>query len=61
MEKMLTVADIANILGVPTSRVYDCWRRWGLPMYRIGQQLRCDPGEFKQWRNARRIARPDAS
>lgn len=56
MGKMLTVKEIAAILDVPASRVYDCWRKWGLPMYRVGQQLRCDPDEFKEWRNDRRAA-----
>jgi excisionase family DNA binding protein len=49
MPQMMTVRDVAEVLGVPTSRVYDCWRTWELPMYRIGQQLRCDPAELAEW------------
>ena len=49
MHPMMTVRDVADVLGVPTSRVYDCWRTWELPMYRIGQQLRCDPAELAEW------------
>jgi excisionase family DNA binding protein len=45
----MTVRDVASVLGVPTSRVYDRWREWGLPMYRVGQQLRCDPAELEEW------------
>jgi excisionase family DNA binding protein len=45
----MTVRDVATVLGVPTSRVYDRWREWDLPMYRVGQQLRCDPAELEEW------------
>jgi excisionase family DNA binding protein len=49
MRRLMTVRDVATVLGVPTSRVYDRWREWGLPMYRVGQQLRCDPAELEEW------------
>jgi excisionase family DNA binding protein len=49
MERMLTIREVAELLGVPTSRVYDRWRDWRLPMYRVGQQLRCDPAELREW------------
>lgn len=61
MEKMMTVKDIATVLDVPASRVYDCWRKWEIPMYRVGQQLRCDPDEFKEWLNEHRATQPDAT
>lgn len=54
MKKMMTVQEVAELLGVPPSRIYDRWRDWGLPMYRVGQQLRCDPDEFKEWIEERR-------
>jgi putative molybdopterin biosynthesis protein len=46
---MMTVKEVATALNVPTSRVYDCWREWELPMYRVGQQLRCDRAELRAW------------
>jgi excisionase family DNA binding protein len=46
---LMTIREVAAVLGVPTSRVYDCWRRWELPLYRVGQQLRCDPAELEEW------------
>ena len=49
MKKMMTVQEVASVLCVPSSRVYDRWREWGLPMYRVGQQLRCDPAELEEW------------
>lgn len=56
IQKLMTVREVAEVLGVPTSRVYDCWRDWDLPMYRIGQQLRCDPAELQEWVNNHRAA-----
>jgi excisionase family DNA binding protein len=50
----MTVREVADVLGVPTSRVYDCWRDWELPMFRVGQQLRCDPAELAKWINDHR-------
>lgn len=49
MEQMMTVQEVADVLRIPSSRVYDCWREWRLPMYRVGQQLRCDPAELQEW------------
>jgi excisionase family DNA binding protein len=54
LHKLMTVREVADVLGVPTSRVYDCWRDWELPMFRVGQQLRCDPGELAEWINNHR-------
>jgi excisionase family DNA binding protein len=52
--RLMTVREVAEVLGVPTSRVYDRWRDWQLPMYRVGQQLRCDPVELAEWIKSRR-------
>jgi excisionase family DNA binding protein len=49
MHNLMTVSEVAAVLGVPTSRVYDRWREWELPMFRVGQQLRCDPAELRAW------------
>jgi excisionase family DNA binding protein len=54
MKQMMTVQEVADVLRVPPSRVYDRWREWGLPMYRVGQQLRCDPAELEEWIKTRR-------
>ncbi|MFJ2033905.1 helix-turn-helix domain-containing protein [Streptosporangium sp. NPDC087985] len=48
-EKLMTVQDVADCLGIPKSRIYDNWKMWGLPFFRVGQQLRCDPADFRKW------------
>lgn len=53
-DNLLTVNQVAEMLNVPASRIYDRWREWGLPMYRVGQQLRCDPAELEAWIKAHR-------
>ncbi|MQA86467.1 MAG: helix-turn-helix domain-containing protein [Streptosporangiales bacterium] len=56
IQKLMTIEEAAHVLNVPTSRAYDCWRQWELPMYRVGQQLRCDPAGLHQWINNHRAA-----
>jgi excisionase family DNA binding protein len=45
----MTVADVAVFLAVPTSTVYDNWRKWDLPAFRVGRNLRFRPNEMAAW------------
>jgi excisionase family DNA binding protein len=47
--RMLSVRDVAEILGVSPDTVYDEWRKWGLKGYRIGKHLRFRERELEQW------------
>ncbi|GAA0835614.1 helix-turn-helix domain-containing protein [Streptosporangium amethystogenes subsp. fukuiense] len=55
-ERLWTVDQVADYLGVPKSRVYDRWREWGIPFVRIGQQLRCDPRALQDWISGQKAA-----
>lgn len=47
--KLLTVAQVADILNVSRDTVYDKWREWGLKCYRVGTQLRFREREVWAW------------
>jgi excisionase family DNA binding protein len=47
--RMLSVRDVAEMLGVSPDTVYDEWRKWGLKGYRIGKHLRFREREVDQW------------
>lgn len=48
-DKLLDIQAVAEYLDIPKSRVYDNWRAWGLPFFKIGQQLRMRPNDFETW------------
>jgi len=54
-EKMLSVDELAELLGVPRCTVYR-WSsdRTGPPAYRVGRFLRYRPTEVESWLNSRR-------
>ena len=47
--RMLTVKQLAEMLAVSPNTVYDKWREWGLPGYKIGKHLRFREGEVLAW------------
>ena len=49
-ERLWTVADVADYLGVPVETLY-AWRkrRTGPPAARIGKHLRYDPRSVREW------------
>lgn len=51
---LMTTRDVADYLSVPASRVYDCWRTWGLPAIRVGTQLRFRQADIDRWIEAQR-------
>lgn len=46
---MISVRDVAEMLGISADTVYDEWRKWGLKGYRIGKHLRFKEREIEQW------------
>jgi excisionase family DNA binding protein len=50
MDKLLTVDDVAEYLGVPVNTLFQ-WRHKGTgPVaFRIGRHLRYDPLDVRQW------------
>ncbi|MBB5122495.1 helix-turn-helix domain-containing protein [Streptomyces eurocidicus] len=46
---MMTATDVAEYLGKPMSWVYNEWKPAGIPFKRIGNQLRCRPGDLDTW------------
>ncbi|MEO3863837.1 helix-turn-helix domain-containing protein [Acrocarpospora sp. B8E8] len=48
-EPLLTFEEVATYLRMPASRLYDRWREWGVPFFKIGQQLRCDLDDLRAW------------
>lgn len=50
MEKLLSVEEVADYLGVPVNTLYQ-WRHKGTgPIaYRVGRFLRYDPAQVRDW------------
>lgn len=50
MEKLLSVEDVADFLGVPVNTLYQ-WRHKGIgpTAFRVGRFLRYDPADVRQW------------
>jgi hypothetical protein len=48
-DKLWNAQDVADHLGMPKDRVYDNWRAWDLPFFKIGQQLRMRPIDLEIW------------
>jgi excisionase family DNA binding protein len=49
MESMMTVRQVAELLGVHENWVYDQAASGELPSYKIGGTRRFDPGELRGW------------
>jgi excisionase family DNA binding protein len=49
MESMMTVRQVAELLGVHENWVYDQAAGGGLPSYKIGGTRRFDPDELRAW------------
>ena len=54
MESMMTVRQVAELLGVHENWVYDQAARGGLPSYKLGGTRRFDPEELRGWIAAHR-------
>jgi excisionase family DNA binding protein len=59
MESMMTVRQVAELLGVHENWVYDQAASGELPSYKIGGTRRFDPDELRGWIAERRQAERD--
>jgi excisionase family DNA binding protein len=50
---MWTATQVADLLNVRPSRVYELVQGRQIPFIRIGRQLRFDPGAIQEWLDAR--------
>jgi excisionase family DNA binding protein len=53
--RLLSVAEVADYLGVPAKTVYACWRAWGLRGYRVGRHLRFRLRHLEEWLEGREV------
>lgn len=61
MEQLLTIDDVATLLKVPKSWVYERTRRRGvdrLPFFKLGKYLRFDERSIKRFLEHQRRASP---
>ena len=54
MESMMTVRQVAELLGVHENWVYDHAASGDLPSYKIGGTRRFDPDELRDWIDVQR-------
>ncbi|RLV09052.1 helix-turn-helix domain-containing protein [Streptomyces griseocarneus] len=52
----MNVDEVADYLGVPKSWVYGNWRSREIPFKKVGQGLRCRPGDLEKWFEAQEAA-----
>jgi excisionase family DNA binding protein len=58
MESMMTVREVAELLGVHENWVYDQAASGELPSYKLGGTRRFDPDELRGWIAEHREAEP---
>ena len=49
MEKLLKANEVATLLGISRSAVFNLWRRGELPAIRIGRSVRCRPSDLEAY------------
>jgi excisionase family DNA binding protein len=47
--RLLTVAQVAEYLGIPEKTLYQRWRPWGLTAYKVGRHLRFRERDIESW------------
>ncbi len=53
-DRLWTVRDVAQFLGMHEKTVYDWASRGDLPCFRLGNRLRFSPTELTRWVSARK-------
>jgi len=59
----LTAPELAGLLGLGKTAIYDLAKRGGIPHYRVAGSIRLDPATTAAWLRKREVAfpaRPDA-
>jgi excisionase family DNA binding protein len=62
MEKMITVGELASLLGVPSSWIYERTRkggREGIPHTRLGKYIRFSPEQVREFLEKHRSGAPE--
>jgi hypothetical protein len=63
--KMLTLREAADLLSVAPNTLYNEWRAWGIPFYRLGMadrgRLRVRERDLWNWLETRRQRDPGCS
>ena len=52
--KALTVAELASLIGISDSKLYEFIKQGHLPSYRIGGAVRLDPASIAKWLRSNR-------
>ncbi len=51
LQKLMKVKEVADVLGLSVSGVYNLIQRGGLPTIHIGKLYRIKPSELERWIN----------
>lgn len=55
--RLLPLAEAAEFLGIDKPRVLrDYWRKWGIPSYKVGRELRFRERDLHAWIEKRKQA-----
>jgi excisionase family DNA binding protein len=54
-DRMLSVDETAEMIGLSRSRVYQAWGQLGLTGYKIGSRLRFRESEVEAWIDSRKM------
>ncbi len=55
-ERFITVDDLADVLGVPPSWIYERTARGEIPFYRVGRYVRFRLSEVEDWLEQQRLS-----
>lgn len=55
MDHALTVKELASLLTLGKTALYDLVRRGAIPHFRVGYMVRFDPNEIANWIQGRRL------
>ena len=47
--QLLSITEVAALLGISVDRAYSLAREGILPVVRLGRQVRVDPDQFEEW------------
>jgi predicted DNA-binding transcriptional regulator AlpA len=57
IDRLWTVEDVSDYLGVPVKTLYQWkWRGEGPPVRKVGKYLRYDPAKVRDWFDSRDAA-----
>jgi excisionase family DNA binding protein len=57
--RALTAPELADLLGLGKTAIYDLAKRGGIPHYRVAGSIRLDPATTAAWLRQRQVAFPE--